>query len=175
MIENSVPLLVVSGPVGVGKTTVGYEVTTLLERRGVRHTYIDFDVLTQTFPRPADDRFGNALGIQNLRDVWRNCAAAGSRNLILSYVIEEQRQIDQMVSVVHGAVPMVCQLSAQEPVLLDRVRGREIGVEVQWFVDRARELAASLPRSAPADITIDTTDRTITSVAEEIVTRVEWA
>ena len=82
------PLLVISGPVGVGKTTVGNELSTSLERRRVAHTFIDLDTLAETYPRPPGDRFGNRLALLNLRDVWINCAAAGSRNLIVARVVE---------------------------------------------------------------------------------------
>lgn len=88
MAEIALPLLVISGPVGVGKTTVGNEVSNVLNRQGIAHTFIDIDSLAETYPRPPDDRFGNRLALLNLRDVWANCVAAGSRNLIVARVVE---------------------------------------------------------------------------------------
>ena len=78
MATNPIPLLVISGPVGTGKTTIGNEVSSSLERQGVAHTFIDMDTLAETYPRPPDARFGDRLALLNLCDVWANCAATGS-------------------------------------------------------------------------------------------------
>jgi len=66
---SHVPLLIISGPVGVGKTTVAEELNSILSREGIAHTYIDLDVLAETYPRLADDRFNSRLALRNLRDV----------------------------------------------------------------------------------------------------------
>src|SRR5687768_15798886 len=72
-----VPTLWISGPVGVGKTTVGYEVSTLLDRDGVHHTFVEYDVLAQTYPAPPGDRFNTRLSLRILVDLWRHASAAG--------------------------------------------------------------------------------------------------
>jgi shikimate kinase len=43
-----------SGPIGVGKTTVGQDVSNLLERSNAAHSFIDLDAMAQTYPRPPD-------------------------------------------------------------------------------------------------------------------------
>ena len=58
MTSNIEKLLLISGPVGVGKTTVANELSTLLEVDGIAHTFVDLDALTYTFPRSASDAFG---------------------------------------------------------------------------------------------------------------------
>lgn len=108
-----VPLLLISGPVGVGKTSVGFEVSDLLCEQGVAHTFIDWDQLRYTYPRPVGDRFGNQLGMKNLRDVWRNAVAAGWRNLIIASVIETWADVEDIRQVVPGADVVVCQLRAR--------------------------------------------------------------
>lgn len=70
MKTRSFPLLIISGPIGVGKTTIGQEISNLLDRQGVAHSFIDLDALTQTYPRPADNRYGYRLAFRNLRAVW---------------------------------------------------------------------------------------------------------
>jgi DNA polymerase III delta prime subunit len=170
-----IPLLLISGPVGVGKTTVGNEVSSSLERRGVAHTFIDMDALAWTYPRPPDDRFGKKLALLNLRDVWTNCAAKGSHNLIIARVIETRQDVEQIERAVPGARSLVCQLRANDETLIDRVRTRELGSGRDWHEARALELARSLQNKAPADFVVDTDGRLVSDIADEIVGQVEWA
>lgn len=171
MAAAHLPLLVISGPVGVGKTTVGNEVSTSLERRGVAHTFIDLDALAATYPRPPDDRFGNRLALLNLRHVWINCAAAGSRNLIVDRVVETQRDLAAIERAVPNSKAVVCQLRADDEKLLRRVRMREVGSRRDWHEARALELARSLEGAAPADIIVDTSGRSVPDIAAEITGR----
>lgn len=174
MPQTHVPLLVISGPVGVGKTTVGYEASALLTRRRIPHTFVDLDGLAQTHPRPKDDRFGERLALRNLRGVWANCAAAGSRNLIVARVVERQADLDRIADVVPDAKPFVCQLRAADETLVERVRRREVGPETRWHEERALQLSRSLSQTAPADHRIGTDGRTVTDIAQEIVELVGW-
>jgi len=123
----AIPLLILSGPVGVGKTSLGHAVGEWLERRDFAHSFIDLDALAHTYPRPAGDRFADRLALSNLRDVWKNCAAAGSRNLIVARVVESKRGVAQIQAAVPGSRPPVCQLRASEATLADaraHARGR---------------------------------------------------
>jgi len=63
---QTIPVLILSGPIGVGKTTVVPEIADLLVANGVRHAVVDLDALTWCFPRPAGDRFHQRLGLRNL-------------------------------------------------------------------------------------------------------------
>ncbi len=51
----SVRVLLVTGPVGVGKTTVALEASDLLEAAGVPHAVIDVDALSWCYPTPVND------------------------------------------------------------------------------------------------------------------------
>lgn len=169
------PTLIISGPVGVGKTAVAGEIGELLEQQHIPHTVVDLDALAWTYPKPDDDRFGNRLAIENLQAVWANCAAAGSRNLIVARVVEAFDDVRAIREAVTGDPVVVCRLRASEPVLAARVRQRELGSSLQWHVDRAAELARSLDRTGPGDAVIDTDDRDVRDVAQEAVALIDWA
>jgi len=48
----------VTGPVGVGKPSVAFEMLDLLEERDVAHAFFDADSLTYFHPKPPDDPLG---------------------------------------------------------------------------------------------------------------------
>jgi len=74
------PVVILSGPVGVGKTSVGSAMNTILEQRSVPHTFVDFDQLRYTFPRSTDDPWNNVLALENLKSIWSNCEKARALN-----------------------------------------------------------------------------------------------
>ena len=169
MTEPSIPLVIISGPVGVGKSSVGQEISDQLQERGIAHTFVDFDAPAQTSPRPADDPYGARFGSRNLTDLWRNCAEAGSQNLIVAGVIESERDIGAITRAVPASKAIVVQLQASEAALTERVRKREIGSAYDWHANRAIELSRSLALSGPSDIVVRTDDRGVGDIAREIV------
>ena len=165
--------MVISGPVGVGKTTVGDELTYVLEERGVPHTFVDLDGLTHTFPRPEEDPFGEELAMHNLRDVWRNSAVAGSRNLIVARVVEDDESLLRLRDAVPGAELRLVRLRASPEKLRQRVRSREIGCGGTWHERRSLELAEHL-EGREHDHVIETDALSPREVATELAELVRW-
>jgi len=168
-------ILLVSGPVGVGKTSVGNEIAEILERNQIPHTYVDFDQLRCTYPRPKDDPWGNRLGLENLDSIWRNCSQSGALNLVISYVVEDKSFIERLLKIIPGADVSTIQLSADTATLEARLKGREIGSGLEWHLNRASELLSSLKAaSTPSDYRISTEGRDVVDIAEEIVSKIDW-
>lgn len=71
----SVPMLVISGSMGSGKTTVLSELSDLLEEAGVAHAAVDLDTLSLMHPRRGEQ--GERLMYDNLAAMWPNFAAGG--------------------------------------------------------------------------------------------------
>ena len=113
--------------------------------------------------------------MRNLADLWANCAAAGSRNLVVAYVIETGAALTDIVAAVPGAQPFMVHLRAGAETLLARVRRREIGAVRDWHEARALELAEILEHGPEADLVIDADTLTPDEVAERIITLVDWA
>ena len=168
-------LLIVSGPVGAGKTSVGHELCEKLCDLKAAHTFVDLDALAQTYPRPDGDPFGSNLALRNLTAIWKNGRVAGAKLLIVSRVVEtfgDVRDIERAVSL---SPAFICQLRASEETLIDRIARREIGSGFERHKQRAVELARSLSASGPADVTVDTNDRRLLDIAEEILIRAGWS
>lgn len=175
MVETKVPVLLISGPVGVGKSTVGEEISEMLEDRGTPHTFIDLDQLRYTYPRAKDDQWGMKLGLKNLAGVWNNCAAAGSLNLVVSSVVENWGFIDDISQVIPRNHIFTIQLSAGIETLQQRVKKRELGAGLDWHLKRTVELERILKGDeAPCDYRVDTEVRDIHEIAAQIVNLIPW-
>lgn len=169
------PVLVLSGPVGVGKTSVGGEVSEVLNLEGVPHTFVDFDQLRYTYPRTPEDPWGDGLAFQNLEAIWANCKRQWSRNLIVSSVVEDWSFIDHLSRAIPGSRVITFQLFASPGTLKSRVEKREIGSGLDWHKSRAIELLSILSaETVPCNWRIDTEEKSITDLAEEIVRQVSW-
>jgi hypothetical protein len=165
------PVLIVTGPVGVGKTAVGWAIADRLEGAGVPHAFVDMDALRACFPRPAGDPFHEALGLRNLAAVWANCREAGARRLVLADVVES-RDVAAYRAAVPGAEITVARLAASPEVIAGRIRGRESGDSLRWHLARAVELAALMERRGVGDVVVAAGEVTADEVAAEILGRV---
>jgi hypothetical protein len=171
---ESVPVLVITGPVGVGKTAVAAEASELLARGRVAHAMVDMDALRRCFPRPPHDRFHAALGLRNLAAIWENFRAAGATRLVLAGVVEDREGVAAHAAAIPGAAVQVIRLRATLPTLLRRLEGREAGAGLDWSQGRSAELVELMERARVEDILVDTEGKSIAEVAREVVQRSGW-
>ncbi len=170
-----VPVLLITGPVGVGKTSVLGEVTELLEAAGIAFAAVDLDGLSWCYPSPpGDDRFRSSLTLRNLAAVWRNFEAAGAGRLVLSRVIESRDELDRYREAVPGADITVVRLRASDAALRERVDRREIGLGHGWHSARAIELARLMDERKVEDVLVETDGRTVDEIAREVLRRALW-
>jgi hypothetical protein len=171
---TAVPVLVITGPVGVGKTRVMEEVSDRLGAAGVPHAFVDMDAMRSAYPAPPGDRFNTRLGFRNLAAAWENYRAVGSERLVLADVVESRADLDGYREAVPGAAVTLVRLRASVPTLQARVAGREIGSGREWHLARAAELAAQMDRDALEDLLVETDGRTVGEVAREVLARSGW-
>lgn len=168
------PVLVVTGPPGVGKTSVAEEMYDHLAAYDLPHAVIDLDALCLSYPFAPGDEFNNRMALANLRDVWRNYAAAGAERLILVRVVESRDYLDELAGVLPGAAFTVCRLTASTGTLRDRLAQRERGSAFDKLFRRAEYLAAYLAEHDVADLTVATDGATVPDLARTILTRTGW-
>lgn len=170
-----VPVLLITGPVGVGKSSVLSEVEDLLQAAGMRFAAVELDALSYCHPpTPDDDRYRTKLTFRNLAAAWRNFRAAGAERLILARVLESRAELARYHRAVPGAEIVVVRLRASAPTLQRRIRRREIGLGHAWHSRRAKELAQIMDRAQVEDILVETDGRTVNAIAREILDRTAW-
>jgi adenylylsulfate kinase-like enzyme len=171
---TEISVLVLTGPVGVGKTTIGSAVSDLLTQTVRSHAIIDMDCLRECFPRPPHDPFHTALGLQNMAAVWSNYQRAGAQRLILVDVVESR----DMVAAYHAAIPhakiVVARLRASLPTIHERLARREVGKSLAWHQQRATELVAQMEHDHVEDVLIDTEGKTVDDIAREVMRQMQW-
>ena len=171
----TVPTIIVTGPVGVGKTTVAEEMGLVLVEAKVPIATVDFDQLTTCYPRSADDdQWGTRLGLTNLAALWKNYEQAGARRLIIARVLESRSELDGFREAVPGADVLVVRLRAAPETLQARVRQRGPGRGMEWHLHRAIELAPLMDAQRVEDVLIETDGRDAVSIARDILGRVGW-
>lgn len=164
-------LLVISGSMGSGKTTVMAEASDILAARGIVHAAIDLDALgIARLPDGAPDD----LSYRNLASVWGNYAAAGVNRLLIATAVEDRAALDRVREAVPGADVVVCRLEATLETMQQRVLLREPGMLQEKLVARAAELLALLDSTGIEDFSIDNEDGSVTKVANEMLARAGW-
>ena len=167
----TVEVLVLSGSMGSGKTTVMAEASDILIAGGVAHAALDLDALgiVHLRRRKTDD-----LARRNLAAVWRNYAKAGVRKLLLAEALESVERRDHLRQAIPSSHIVVCRLRAPLDVMRKRVRARERGLRQAEFVKRVAELEATLDFGHVDDFEVDNGDRPVTTVAREVLRRAGW-
>ena len=171
----NVPTIIVTGPVGVGKTTVANEMGMLLLGAKVPHATVDFDQLTACYPRPADDdRWGTKLGLLNLAALWKNYELSGARRLLIARVIESRSELEGFREAIPGADLLLVRLRAKPETLRTRIRQRGPGRGMEWHLKRAIELAPLMDARRVEDLLVETDGRDPMNIARDILLRLGW-
>lgn len=159
-------VLVLTGGLGAGKTTVAVEVGALLEERGTPCSVIDLDQLCWTSPDPA-----SGLGVADvlhasLAAVLPVHARAGVRRLVLPRLLLGEVDLEGLRDALGDADVLVVELVADPEVRAERLRSRDSGSTLAGHLD---EVEALLPPQGLADAVVATDGRTPDDVAREVL------
>jgi catechol 2,3-dioxygenase-like lactoylglutathione lyase family enzyme len=164
-------VIVISGSMGAGKTTVMAEASDLLSASGIVHAAIDADTLGIAH-LPAG--FTTDLMYRNLEAFSRDFAAAGVNRLLLAQAVGRRGEIERIRTAVPGAAITVCRLTAGIETMRRRVRLREPGILQNRFLARVVELNAQLDDAHLEDFSLQNDGRSVTEVAGELLARAGW-
>jgi len=174
MHPEAIPMVLVTGTVGSGKTSVADEIAVLLHEQSLPYALIDLDWLCQTYPAPKDDPYREELTLKNLAAIWPNYRPEGVRYLVLAGVIEDRDHLDKYREAIPEADISVVRVVAPPEVIQERLRKREVDpfYEPRW--ERSQELSSILDSAGVEDFTVSNDQRPIREVAIEVLTRLGW-
>lgn len=167
----SIRVLVISGSMGAGKTTVLGEASDVLAARRIPHAAIDLDALYAVL---LPDESARQLTLQNLATVFGNFVAAGIERLLLAVAVESRADLQALRASMNEPELVVCRLRARPETMQRRIRLREPGMHQEQFVARSESLDAVLSTANVEDFTTLNDDRDVTEVAEEVLRRAGW-
>lgn len=185
---TSIPVLLITGPLGVGKTAVLEEVEYRLRSAGVPFAALDLDALTQAYPpAPGDDPYRSALMFQNLAAVWQNFRSAGATRLVCAYVVESRHELDRYREAIPGAAITIVRLRGSDETVQARLSRRvaqgdpasgAVPIEVRerrtrWSA-RSRELAEAMDRARLEDVLVETDGRDVHAIAADVLRLAGW-
>ena len=167
-----VPVLVITGPMGSGKTTMLGEASDLLVARGIVHAAVDLDTLGMGHLPQAS---WTDLPYRNLAFVWQNYADVGATRLLIAEAVENAGELDRIRDVIPGAQIVVCRLLAALDTMRRRVLLREPGMLRDAFAARVAQLETLIDTAALEDFSLATDDdRTVTETALEMLSLAKW-
>ena len=169
MSEDTIPVLWLCGPPGVGKSTVGWAIYSQLVQSGLQTAYVDIDQLGICYPAPAADPGRHRMKARNLGGVLANFRAAGARCLVVSGVVDPSACVP--VDEIPQGLVTVCLLRAGHEELIRRFvdRGSPAGQ-----IQRVLQEAADLDASTVADVRVDTTGLPVAEVVRQVHVRDGW-
>lgn len=164
-------VLIISGSMGAGKTTVMGEASDLLLMAGRKHATIDVDAIGLHLLAEPESR---QLHYRNLSTIYSNCISVGLANFLVAAAVENHDALNELRAIFSNAEVKVCRLTAARATLQARLRVREPGLRQNEFIERSATLDTVLGRVALEDFTVVNEGRNITEVARELLERATW-
>jgi predicted ABC-type ATPase len=189
----------ITGPAGVGKSTIGFRVYLSCLRAGLTAGYVDLRQIGFLSPASESDPGHHRLRVANLAVIWRNYQAAGATHLIATGPAGGRDGFARYAEALSGADLTLARLRAGPQELTRRIMSRGAGgswpepgdplrgrpavflagvarraAQDQAAQDQAEQDAAPGGRLAAGGFTIDTTGRTPDESAGLIAEALGW-
>ncbi|MGO8959695.1 MAG: hypothetical protein ACLQFR_20355 [Streptosporangiaceae bacterium] len=163
MAGDLVPVLWLTGPSGVGKSSVSWQLFTELAQAGVHVAFADTDQLCMCYPARQADPGRQRIKAQNFAAILRHYQAAGAQCVVANGVLDPVSGLH--TELLGQSEVMVCQLRADRAELARRFGGRhgptsDLGEVLKQTLDEADAMEAS----DFADACVDTSNATVTQV-----------
>lgn len=165
-------LLIITGAMGAGKTSVLGEASDILTLHYIAHAAIDVDALGLAYLPTAPGNDEVMYG--NLRSVCVNYASLGVTRFLLARAVESRAELDLFRGIVLATNTVVCRLTANIETMERRVKERESGVSQREYVARVAKLNVILDGARLEDFSISSENRSITEVAHQMLVRAGW-
>jgi dephospho-CoA kinase len=165
-------VVVITGPPGAGKTSVLTALVDALSDDDIAHAAVEVEMLVWTHPALTDEQWARHLRLAC--ELYRE---AGHRLLLVAQTLETDADVAELLEAVGADEVLLVRLEAEPATLLERIIERE---PASWsglssLVERARELAATMPDLAGIDLVLSTEGERAEDIAARIRTaRPDW-
>lgn len=182
-------IVLICGPAGVGKSTIGFELYLRYLDAGLTAGYVDLEQVGFAVPAAADDPGHHRLKARNLAAIWQTYHAAGARHLIATGRVADEAAFQVYVGAMPAATITLCRLHAGPAELTRRIlsrgnggswpqpgdplRGRQADY-LHAVAEQAIADAEGLERAHVGTLRINTDGRTIAEAASLIAGMTEW-
>ncbi|MER5482076.1 AAA family ATPase [Streptomyces sp. NPDC002812] len=175
--DRQAEVLLIGGRAGVGKTTVGWEVSARLRAAMVAHCVIEGDFMGQAHPAPEGDPGRRKIAERNLTALWSNYAELGYRRLIYTHTVSVLAENEGMFQRAMGADVRIVRvvLTASDATVRERLTARELGSELEHeLASSARKARVLDERTPPDTVRVATDGRAVVDIAREVVDAADW-
>ncbi|KRE11282.1 hypothetical protein ASE63_20205 [Bosea sp. Root381] len=182
MADDRVEILLITGPAGIGKSTLCWAIGDLLAASGIPHAAIETDELDRVFPKPgAEDLAVLAPGARdvsqlNLAALWSIYRALGHRRLLMSGVMAHAAFDKRWIlAAIPDALITIVRLRAADETLLARLDRREHGAGRDAQIERSLRQSQRMRQEAgDGFIIVDTDGRAPAELARSIIAESGW-
>lgn len=158
-------LLLITGPAGVGKSTLSWELSAQLAAAQIAHAVVETDELDRVYPRPGAKELDaiqpgtTDVSAINLAAIWSTYRALGHSRLIMSGVmIHLDFDRRWILAAIPDARITVVRMLATEATLLARLAQRETGPRAADQVQRSLQQARRMAGQGAEDVFVLPTD-----------------
>jgi hypothetical protein len=163
-----VPLLLIMGPPGVGKSSAARQVSRLLEDDRIGFACVDRDDF-------GVDGLLDEDPLVDLQAILRARVAGGAQRLVVAWRIESDVELARFRAALPWAAITVCRLRAETAELLDRIAGAQQSFQCLHLQSMALEIAPRLERQASEDMLLSTDEASPQVVASRALRQWEMA
>lgn len=160
--------ILLTGPVGSGKTTVAIEIGDVLDGWDLPHALCDLDWLAWVRTATDSNVTVERVLLENLALVWRTFRAAGVERLVLA---RAEADVDALRGALPGVELRAVRLAAPREELERRLRRRDAGARLAEHLTAV----AAPPAAAAGEVVVDTAGRTPREVAEAALLAAGWS
>jgi hypothetical protein len=167
--------MLLTGTVGVGKTSVLVEIGEALARADAAYAIVDLDWLA--WLRPSVQSGASVQGVlaTNLRLVTSSFRAAGVESLVLARAVRRADEVATIRDALGPSAFTVVRLVASPEVIASRLAGRDRGAQLAEHLAEASAFAAEAEAERIGDVLVSTDERSVEWVAQAVLAGAGWS
>ena len=175
MEDDRIPIVVVTGTIGAGKSTIAAAMSEILHDEGVRHALLEVDWLGEVYPPPdPTDPYSNELAMTVLSSIWPHYLGAGITRAIVTMTLENPEELGALLRAMETPPATVVRLIASQETRESRIKTREFGNLRDLFLAKTGEIHDKQECFELGDIIVENESRLPQVTATEILQRLNW-